>query len=42
MPELDHIGIAVKSITQARKLYESLGSLSSTKKPSSRSRSAPP
>jgi methylmalonyl-CoA/ethylmalonyl-CoA epimerase len=25
MPELDHIGIAVKSIAQARKLYESLG-----------------
>lgn len=25
MPELDHIGLAVKSIAQARKLYESLG-----------------
>lgn len=25
MPELDHLGIAVKSIDQARKLYESLG-----------------
>ncbi|HEX4039027.1 MAG TPA: methylmalonyl-CoA epimerase [Acidobacteriaceae bacterium] len=25
MPELDHIGIAVKSIDTARKLYESLG-----------------
>ncbi|MGA8109747.1 MAG: methylmalonyl-CoA epimerase [Acidobacteriaceae bacterium] len=25
MPELDHIGIAVRSIDQARKLYESLG-----------------
>ena len=25
MPELDHIGIAVRSIAQARKLYESLG-----------------
>ncbi len=25
MPELDHIGIAVQSIDQARKLYESLG-----------------
>jgi methylmalonyl-CoA epimerase len=25
MPELDHLGIAVKSIEQARKLYESLG-----------------
>ncbi|MFY9745352.1 MAG: methylmalonyl-CoA epimerase [Acidobacteriaceae bacterium] len=25
MPELDHIGIAVKSIADARKLYESLG-----------------
>ena len=25
MPELDHLGIAVKSIAQARKLYESLG-----------------
>jgi methylmalonyl-CoA/ethylmalonyl-CoA epimerase len=25
MPELDHIGIAVKSIDQTRKLYESLG-----------------
>jgi methylmalonyl-CoA epimerase len=25
MPELDHLGIAVKSIHQARKLYESLG-----------------
>ncbi len=25
MPELDHLGIAVQSIDQARKLYESLG-----------------
>jgi methylmalonyl-CoA/ethylmalonyl-CoA epimerase len=25
MPELDHLGIAVKSIDQARKFYESLG-----------------
>ncbi|MGC2639736.1 MAG: methylmalonyl-CoA epimerase [Acidobacteriaceae bacterium] len=25
MPELDHIGIAVRSIAEARKLYESLG-----------------
>jgi len=25
MPELDHIGIAVKSIAEARKLYEALG-----------------
>jgi methylmalonyl-CoA epimerase len=25
MPEIDHLGIAVKSIAQARKLYESLG-----------------
>jgi methylmalonyl-CoA epimerase len=25
MPELDHIGIAVKSIAQTRRLYESLG-----------------
>ena len=25
MPELDHIGIAVQSIAEARKLYESLG-----------------
>ncbi len=25
MPQIDHIGIAVKSIAQARKLYESLG-----------------
>src|ERR1700691_2798853 len=25
MPELDHIGIAVRSIAQARKLYEALG-----------------
>lgn len=25
MPELDHIGIAVRSIVEARKLYESLG-----------------
>lgn len=25
MPELDHIGIAVKSLSAARKLYESLG-----------------
>jgi methylmalonyl-CoA epimerase len=25
MPELDHLGIAVKSIDQARKLYESIG-----------------
>ncbi len=27
MPELDHIGIAVRSIAEARKLYESLGLL---------------
>src|SRR5579875_100272 len=25
MPELDHIGIAVRSIAEARKLYEALG-----------------
>ncbi|HEY6447572.1 MAG TPA: methylmalonyl-CoA epimerase [Acidobacteriaceae bacterium] len=25
MPEIDHIGIAVRSIAEARKLYESLG-----------------
>ena len=25
MPEIDHLGIAVRSIDQARKLYESLG-----------------
>jgi len=25
MPQIDHIGIAVRSIAQARKLYESLG-----------------
>jgi methylmalonyl-CoA epimerase len=25
MPELDHIGLAVRSIAEARKLYESLG-----------------
>ncbi|MFZ0273551.1 MAG: methylmalonyl-CoA epimerase [Acidobacteriaceae bacterium] len=25
MPEIDHVGIAVKSIAEARKLYESLG-----------------
>jgi hypothetical protein len=28
MPELDHIGIAVRSIAQARKLYESSTSTS--------------